>query len=139
MATNYWLIKSEPETYSIDLFEKEKTTAWTGVRNYQARNFLKQMNKNDLALFYHSGKERAIVGISKCVKTFYPEPIPGDETTWVQVDFSFIKKLKHPVSLLNLKQKKEFENLLFLKQSRLSVSPVSEKQYFEILKMAEES
>ena len=146
---NYWLIKSEPETFSWDDLKnsKNKTTSWEGVRNYQARNYLKNMKLGDLAFFYHSvAKPTAIIGIVKIVKEFYPDPLQFDSNSdyydpksliesprWVTVDVKLEKELKRPVSLHEIKNISGLEEMVLIKKgSRLSVQPVSPKEW-EIL------
>lgn len=128
---NYWLIKSEPNTYSYDDLEKDGSTSWDGVRNYQARNNLKAMKKGDLALFYHSVNEKAVVGIAKVSKEHYPDPTVDDDR-WVAVDVEAYKKLKKPVHLEKVKDDKRFEQMILLKNSRLSVQPIK-KEEFDII------
>ena len=103
MAINYWLIKSEPETFSWDDLVKLKSDAWTGVRNYAARIHLRAMQKGDLCFFYHSGKVSAIVGIAKVTKTAYPDPT-ATEGEWVAVDVAAVKKLKKEIPLKEIKK-----------------------------------
>ncbi|MEW6058197.1 MAG: EVE domain-containing protein [Bdellovibrionota bacterium] len=128
MAASYWLLKTEPSTYSFDQLMKDKRTNWNGVRNYQARNHLKKMAKGDFALIYHSGDEKAVVGVAKVVREAYADidPEGGD---WAQVDIEGGKKLKTPVSLSLIKQTKALSDLPLIKQSRLSVMPVTEMHY----------
>lgn len=131
----YWLLKSEPFKYSWDQLVKDKQTHWDGVRNYAARNNLKAMKKGDLAFFYHSNEGVEIVGIIKIVKEYYQDPTTL-ETAWVVVDVSPVKKLKKSVPLSAIKAEKKLQNMALLKQSRLSVQPVTEDQWDYILKMA---
>ena len=134
---SYWLPKTEPETYNFSQLHKDKKTNWNGVRNFQARNFLRQAKEGDLALIYHSGEERAVVGIARVVRSAYPDPDnkkPGD---WVQIDLQFDSKLKNPVSLKEIKTEKRLKDLLLIKQSRLSVMPVSSQDFKLILNMGE--
>lgn len=131
----YWLLKSEPFKYSWDQLVKDKRTHWDGVRNYAARNNLKAMKKGDLAFFYHSNEGVEIVGIIKIVKEFYQDPTTTD-TAWVVVDVSPVKKLKKSLSLSAIKAEKKLQDMALLKQSRLSVQPVTEEQWNYILKMA---
>lgn len=131
----YWLLKSEPFKYSWDQLVKDKQTHWDGVRNYAARNNLKAMKKGDLAFFYHSNEGVEIVGIIKIVKEYYQDPTTL-ETAWVVVDVSPVKKLKKSVPLTAIKAEKKLQNMALLKQSRLSVQPVTEDQWDYILKMA---
>ena len=132
----YWLIKSEPFKYSWDQFEKDKKTFWDGVRNYQARNNLKAMQKGDLALWYHSNEGMEIVGIAKVAKAFYQDPTT-EETAWVAVDFAPFKKLKNPVTLITVKGDKRLVNMALIKNSRLSVQPVTEDEWTIIMELSE--
>ncbi len=132
---NFWLIKSEPFKYSWDQFEKDKKTFWDGVRNYQARNNLKAMQKGDLAFWYHSNEGMEIVGIAKVVKTFYQDPTTEDEA-WVAVDFAPYKKLKKPVTLITVKGDKRLANMALIKNSRLSVQPVTEDECTIIMELS---
>ena len=132
----YWLFKSEPETYSIDKLKKEKSTLWDGVRNYQARNFMREMRKGDIALFYHSGKDRQVVGEVEIVKEFYQDPTTED-TNWVVVDVKYKRTLTNPVNLADIKSKKELSEMHLVRNSRLSVSSVSKKEYDSIIRMSE--
>lgn len=129
----YWLIKSEPSTYSWQDLEKEKLTKWDGVRNYQAQNNMKAMKIGDLALFYHSIKEKAVVGIAQVSKEHYMDNDPK----FGQVDVKFYKPLKRPVTLQNMKENDRLKNLKMIKQSRLSVSEVDEDEWCTIMEMAE--
>ena len=132
---NYWLIKSEPGTWSWDNQVEESPSMWDGVRNYQARNNLMKMKINDLCFFYHSVKERSVVGIVKIVKEYYPDPT--DSTgKFVVVDVKALKKLKNPVSLDQIKQKKQLHNIALIKQSRLSVMPLKKIEWDTIIKMS---
>lgn len=132
----YWLIKSEPHTYSWDDFVAKKTDIWNGVRNYAARNNLRQMQKGDLCLFYHSGDVSACVGIAKVVKTAYPDPT-AEEGDWSAVDVTVVKKLQKEVSLKAIKKIPALADMPLVRISRLSVSPVTELQFYTILDMAE--
>ena len=132
---NYWLLKSEPSTWSWDDQSKVKKEMWDGVRNYQARNNLMKMKKGDLCFFYHSVNEKKIVGIVEVVKEHYPDPT--DKTNkFVVVDIKTKKKLKNSVSLKNIKSKKKLSHLALIKQSRLSVMPIDKKSWEIINKMA---
>lgn len=128
---DYWLIKSEPNTYSWDDFVKLKRDHWDGVRNYQARNNLQAMKKGDLALFYHSVNEKSVVGIAEVVKEFYPDPTTDDDR-WVVVDVVPKQKLKNPVTLAQIKGDERLENMVLVKNPRLSVQPVR-KEEFDII------
>ena len=131
----YWLLKSEPNTWSWDNQVKEGASMWDGVRNYQARNNLKEMKKNDLCFFYHSVTEKSVVGIVKVVKEHYPDPT--DKTgLFVVVDVKAIKKLKNPVSLAQIKENKKLKNIALIKQSRLSVMPIKNIEWKEIIKLS---
>lgn len=133
---NYWLIKSEPHTYSFAQMKSDKKTMWDGVRNYQARNFMRAMRKGDIALFYHSGKDRQVVGEVEIVKEFYQDPTTED-TNWVVVDVKYKRTLTNPVNLADIKSKKELSEMHLVRNSRLSVSSVSKKEYDSIIKMSE--
>ena len=131
----YWLLKSEPDAWSWDNQVKEGTSMWDGVRNYQARNNLKEMKKNDLCFFYHSVTERSIVGIVKVVKEYYPDPT--DKTgRFVVVDVKATKKLKNPVSLDQIKENNKLQDIALVKQSRLSVMPLKKTEWDIIIKMS---
>ncbi len=135
MNINYWLLKSEPDAWSWDNQVKEGASMWDGVRNYQARNNLKEMKKNDLCFFYHSVTERSIVGIVKVVKEYYPDPT--DKTgRFVVVDVKAIKKLKKPVSLDQIKENSKLQDIALVKQSRLSVMPLKKTEWNIIIKMS---
>ncbi|MDW8075681.1 MAG: EVE domain-containing protein [Bacteroidota bacterium] len=131
----YWLVKSDPDEYSLADLEREGTTAWTGVRNYQARNYLRQMSVGDRVLVYHSGAERAVVGTAQVVRPAYPDPT-AESDEWVCVDLRFERKLPRAVSLETIKATPTLRTLLLLKQSRLSVMPVTKEEYEEILRLA---
>ncbi len=133
----HWLIKSEPFKYSFEQLEKDKHTFWDGVRNYAARNNLRAMKKGDLAFFYHSNEGLEIVGIAKVVKEAYQDPTTDDEA-WVVVDFAPHKKLKKPVSLVDIKAKKELADMALVKLGRLSVQPVTDKEWKIVMEMAGE-
>lgn len=132
--TSYWLIKTEPKVYSwIDLLQEE-IGCWDGVRNYQARNNLQKMRMGDPLFFYHSTPEKTIVGVAEVVKEAYSDPTTSDDR-WVAVDISPQKKLPIPVTLGQLKSNEHLENMALLKQSRLSVSPVTFQEYKIISKL----
>ena len=131
----YWLLKSEPNTWSWDNQVKEGASMWDGVRNYQARNNLKKMKKGDQAFFYHSVSEKSVVGIVKVVKEYYLDPT--DETKrFVVVDVKAIKKLKKSVSLNEIKLNKKLKNIALIKQSRLSVMPITNIEWNEIINLS---
>lgn len=128
---NYWLIKSEPSVYPWAQLKKDKKTDWTGVRNYAARNNLRDMKKGDLAFFYHSNDGQEIVGIAKVVKEHYQDPTT-EETAWLAVNFAPYKDLKKAVSLDTLKKDPFFKNMDLVRLGRLSVGKVSETEFFKI-------
>ena len=133
----YWLIKSEPFKYSWDSFEKDKETFLDGVRNYAARLNLRAMKKGDLAFFYHSNEGTEIVGIAKIVKEAYQDPSTDDER-WVAVDVAPYKKLKKPVTLAQIKAEPSLADMALVRLGRLSVQPVTEKEWKTVMKMAGE-
>ncbi|HZW69848.1 MAG TPA: EVE domain-containing protein [Hanamia sp.] len=132
---NYWLVKSEPFKYSWELFVKEKKTYWDGVRNYAARNNLREMKKGDEVFFYHSNEGLEIVGIAMVVKEAYQDPTTDDKN-WVVVDISPVKGLKNPVSLIDIKNEPKLANMELVKNSRLSVQKVTPEDWKYILKMS---
>lgn len=132
----FWMVKQEPEAYSWSTLVKERRTAWTGVRNFQARNNLRAMKTGDLVLFYHSVSEKQVVGIAKVVKTAYPDPT-AKEGDWVCVDLAPVNGLKRPVTLEELKADSVLKTMPLIKQSRLSVLPVTQVQFNRLLKLAE--
>ncbi|OGU56984.1 MAG: ubiquinol-cytochrome C reductase [Ignavibacteria bacterium GWF2_33_9] len=129
---NYWLVKSDPDTYSIQDLKNDKTTVWDGVRNYQARNYLKEMKVGDLVLFYHSQTEKAVVGIAVVSKEYFQDPTSKEER-WVSVELKYKKKIKH-FTLEEMKNTKKLKNIGLIKQQRLSVMPVTEIEFNEITK-----
>ena len=131
----YWLLKSEPDAWSWDNQVKEGASMWDGVRNYQARNNLKKMKKNDLCFFYHSVTEKSIVGIVKVVKEYYPDPTDKSDR-FVVVDVKATKKLKNPVSLDQIKENIKLQDIALVKQSRLSVMPLKKTEWDIIIKMS---
>ena len=133
---NYWLLKSEPNVWSIDQQKDAgaKGTAWDGVRNYQAANNLKKMSKGDLCFFYHSNIGKEIVGIVEVIQTAFPD-ITDKEKRFVAVQIKFKQKMPEPVSLEMIKKTKELANLSLIKQSRLSVMPIDPKSWKIICKM----
>ena len=132
---NYWLLKSEPETWSWADQVKAKIEMWDGVRNYQARNNLIKMQKGDLCFFYHSVKERRIVGIVEVHKEHYIDPTDVTKK-FVAVDVKTKSKLKNPVSLEKIKVNKTLNHLALVKQSRLSVMPIDKASWLKILKLS---
>ncbi len=133
----YWLVKSEPSVYGWEQFVKEKQTVWSGVRNYAARIHLKAMKKGDEVLYYHSNEGMEIVGIAKVVKQSYQDPTTVDDR-WVAVDLKAYKKLKQPVSLSQIKADKRLQEMALVRLGRLSVQPVTEKEWKIVMEMAGE-
>ena len=134
---SYWLVKSEPSVYGWDEFVKDKQTFWSGVRNYAARINLKAMKKSDEVLFYHSNEGMEIVGIAKITKEFYQDPTTED-TNWVAVDLKPVKKLKKPITLSQIKADKRLQEMALVRLGRLSVQPVTEKEWKIIMELSEE-
>lgn len=131
----YWLVKSEPFKYSWEQFEKDGQTFWDGVRNYAARNFLKDMKKGDEVLFYHSNEGLEIVGVAKVVKEHYQDPTT-DEEAWVAVDLKPVKRLAKPVTLKQIKGDHRLSDMALLRLSRLSVQPVREEEWAIIMELS---
>lgn len=131
----YWVVKQEPEDYSWADFAKDGGTAWTGVRNFQARNNLRAMRMGDSVFYYHSGEERQIVGLARVEKEAYADPT-ATEGDWVCVDLTAVKPLAQPVTLKQIKSDSVLKEMVLAKNSRLSVSPVSKTQFDKILKLS---
>jgi predicted RNA-binding protein with PUA-like domain len=131
---NYWLVKSEPFKYSWDDLLKDGSTYWDGVRNYQARNNLKSMEKGDLVLYYHSNEGKEVVGVARVIKEFYQDPTTQDDR-WVVVEIEPVNKLNNPVSLSDIKNDKRLEKVPLVTHSRLSVMPILKKHFETIIKM----
>jgi predicted RNA-binding protein with PUA-like domain len=134
----YWLVKLEPETYSWADFFKDGRTAWTGVRNFQARNNLRAMKKEDLVLYYHSVTDKQVVGIARVVKEAYPDPT-AKEGDWSCVDLAPAKALIEPVSLETIKSDKLLQSIALVTHSRLSVQPLGKAEFQRILKLGKTS
>ncbi|MXV51440.1 EVE domain-containing protein [Pedobacter sp. HMF7647] len=132
---NYWLVKSEPFKYSWEKFNKEGRTFWDGVRNYQARNNLRDMKEGDLVLFYHSNEGKAVVGIAKVVKESYQDPTTDDKN-WVVVDLSPVESLKRPVTLEEIKADERLKDISLVRQGRLSVMPLKANEFDRIIELA---
>ncbi|HEX9961377.1 MAG TPA: EVE domain-containing protein [Pyrinomonadaceae bacterium] len=130
---NYWLVKEEPEKYSFDDLLKEGVTAWTGVRNFQARNNLRSMKTGDTVLFYHSVSGKAVVGAAEVVREEFPDPT---DEKWIAVEIKPVKKFSKAVTLDEIKAEKTLENIALIKQSRLSVIPLTRDEFETILKMS---
>ena len=135
MAKHHWLVKQEPEAYSWADFLKDGKTAWTGIRNFQARNNLRAMKPGDLVLFYHSGKEKQVCGLARVEQEAYPDPT-ANEGDWVCVDLAPVKTLKQPVSLDTIRADSILKNILLVRQSRLSVAPLTEAEFNRLLALA---
>lgn len=134
---NYWLVKSEPFKYSWEKFEKDGSTFWDGVRNYQARNNLKLMKTGDKVMFYHSNEGKEIVGIAEVIKEHYQDPTTTDPN-WVVVDLKPWKKLKNNVTLERIKADKILKNIGLIRQGRLSVMPLSGDEFNRIILLSED-
>ena len=132
---NYWLMKSEPGAYSWDDMLKDGETYWDGVRNYQARNNLEAMKTGDLAFFYHSVKEKRVVGVVKIVKEHYQDPTTDDDR-WVAVDIQPEQTLNNPVTLEQVKADDRLSNMALVRTSRLSVQPVAKEEFEIIMQLA---
>jgi predicted RNA-binding protein with PUA-like domain len=132
----HWLAKSEPDVYPWQRLVEDRRTAWDGVRNFQARNNLRAMAKGDLVLFYHSVEEKAVVGIAKVVREAYPDPT-AEDGDWSAVDVAPVKALAKPVTLADMKADPKLAGLALLKQSRLSVVPVSAEHFERIVKLGQ--
>ena len=131
----HWLIKSEPSVYSWEKFATDKETFWDGVRNYAARIHLRAMKKGEEVFFYHSNEGMEIVGIAKVSKEAYQDPTTKDD--WAAVDLKPYKKLKKPVTLVQMKAEKKLANMALIRIGRLSVSPVTDEEWDIIMKMAD--
>ncbi|GIV31673.1 MAG: ubiquinol-cytochrome c reductase [Saprospiraceae bacterium] len=131
----YWLVKSEPEEYSFDDLLADGKTMWDGVRNYAARNNLRQMKKGDLVLFYHSVKDKAVVGLARVAKEHYPDPT-AEKGDWSAVDLEPVEKLPRPVPLAEIKADPRLQNIGLVRIGRLSVMPLEKKEFDAILEMA---
>jgi len=134
-GVNYWLVKSDPETYSWEMLLHDKYTEWDGVRNYQARNNLKLMKKGDMVLFYHSQLEKAIMGVAKISNEYFHDPT-ANEGDWVAVEIKPLKTFKQQVSLEDIKKNNLLKAIGLLKQPRLSVMPITKAEFDEILRLS---
>lgn len=145
----YWLLKSEPESYSIDDLKRDKNTVWTSIRNYRARNIMRdEMKAGDLFLFYHSGDSKGVVGIGEIIRANLPDVTALDKNDdyfdpkatkeknpWIAPKVAFVSKFKHMVTLAEIKQDKRFKDMILLKIPRLSVQPVTKEQFEIIIKL----
>lgn len=135
---NYWLMKTEPGTYSWDDLVKKGSDMWDGVRNYQARNNLRKMKNGDKVFIYHSGSEPGIIGLAEVIRENYPDPT-ASEGDWSVVDVKPVKKMKRFIPLHEIKQKSALKNMSLIKSTRLSVQPVLKDEYELIVKMEDET
>ena len=133
---SYWLVKTDPDTYNWDDFEKEKKTGWDGIRNYAARNHMKAMKKGDTVLVYHSGGESKIKGIAKVTKEFYPDPTTTEDA-WCSVELAAGKKLTKGITLSEIKKNSKLKDMVLVKISRLSVMPVTKEEYDILISLSE--
>jgi predicted RNA-binding protein with PUA-like domain len=131
----FWLVKQEPSAYSWSDFVADEETSWTGVRNFAARNNLRKMQKGDEVLFYHSGEDKAVVGIARVTRTAYADSTPT-EGDWSAVDLAAVKPLRRPVTLREIKSNSRLKGIALVRQSRLSVMPLGESEFREIVEMA---
>jgi predicted RNA-binding protein with PUA-like domain len=135
---HYWLVKQEPETYSWATFVKEGRTAWTGVRNFQARNNLRAMKKGDLVFFYHSVTDKQVIGYARVEREAYPDPT-ATEGDWWCVDLVPVRALKKPLGLETIKADKGLKAMPLVKHSRLSVMPLTREQFDQVLQVGGET
>lgn len=131
----YWLVKSDPENYSWDQMKKDKITIWDGVRNYQARNNLKLIKKNDILFFYLSNEDKAIMGTLKVTKEYFQDPTTED-VNWVSIEVKFDSEFRNPVTLAEIKQNSKLQAVPLIRHTRLSVMPISEEEFDEILRLS---
>jgi len=136
MGKNYWLVKQEPESYSWTTFLKEGKTAWTGVRNFQARNNLRAMRRGDLVLYYHSGEEKQVVGLARVEKENYSDPT-ATEGDWSAVDLAAVKTLAKAVTLKAIKADQILKEIPMVRNSRLSVTPLNSTQFNRLIALAD--
>jgi predicted RNA-binding protein with PUA-like domain len=133
---NYWLLKTEPGTFSWNDLVRDKKASWDGVRNFQARKHLKEMKNGDQAFIYHTGDEKSVIGIATVVREGYPE---AKEPTWTAVDLAPGKPLKKPVSLATIKQDKTLEKMVLVRVARLSVQPVTKAEFDRVIDLSTKS
>lgn len=134
---NYWLVKTEPESYSLDDLKAKGEEIWDGVRNYQARNFIEKMNPRDLVFVYHSGKQKSLVGLAEVSSTPFADPKAKEDEKWLAVHLTYKKHVGTPLSLADIKASPDLQGLLLLKQSRLSVMSVEPADAALLLKMTQ--
>ena len=130
----YFLVKQDPANYPFSQFQKEKKTDWTGVRNYQARNFLRDMKKGDDVLFYHSGDEKAVVGFASVSRTAFKDPTAEDDA-WIAVELKAGKNLRNPVTLPEIKAEPKLKDILLVRNGRISVMSITKGEFEQIVKM----
>lgn len=133
----YWLVKSEPDVYSWADLQKDGRTVWTGVRNFQARNNLAAMKREDQVFFYHSQSTKDIVGVAKVVRESYPDPTSPEDARWVVVDLEPLSPLKKPVTLAQFKADPLLQAAALVTHSRLSVQPITEEQYLRVIELSQ--
>ena len=131
----HWLVKSDPESYSWEDMKNDESTDWDGVRNYQARNNLKEMKKGDRVLFYHSVQDKSVEGICYVEEEYYQDPTTDDDR-WAAVKLSYEQSFKNSVTLEQIKENSKLKDVPLIKQSRLSVMPLTKEEFNEILKMS---
>jgi len=131
---NYWLLKTEPDTFSWDDLMRDKKATWDGVRNFQARSNLKAMKKGDWAFIYHTGEDKSVIGISEITREAYPDP---QDAEWVVVDLKPVKKLKSSVTLAAVKKDKKLADMMLVRSARLSVQPVKKEEFDYVIGMSE--
>ncbi len=131
---NYWLVKTEPNAYSWDDLVKDGRTYWDGVRNYESRNNMRKMAKGDQLLYYHSGKEMAVVGVAEVIREHYQDPTT-DDGRWIAVDIKPLQPLPQAVDLKSIKADPRLDNMQLVRRGRLSVTPVTEAEYGIVLVM----
>lgn len=132
-AVRHWLVKSEPETYAWADFARDRSTAWTGVRNYAARLHLNAMQVGDQVLFYESVSTKAVLGLARVARTAFPDPT-ADEPGWVAVQLESVRPLAHPVTLDRIKAERRLAKMTLLHNSRLSVQPVTAAEFATVVK-----
>lgn len=136
MTTQYWLVKQEPADYAWADFVRDDLTAWTGVRNYAARNHLKAMRAGDAVLFYHSGDDKCVVGLARVVRAAYADPTADSpDEGWVAVDLAPVQPLPAPVTLAQIKADAALSEIALVRQSRLSVMPLRAAEFARIRKL----
>jgi predicted RNA-binding protein with PUA-like domain len=135
VSAGHWLVKQEPESYAWEAFERDGSTRWEGVRNYQARNNLKAMRPGDRVFFYSSGDAKSVVGIAEVKRAAYPDPT-ADEPGWVAVDLRAVRALKRPVTLKEIREDAGLAGIMLIRNSRLSVIPLTRAEFERIVALA---